>query len=254
MSANGCYFRSYFAVVSALSAVACGDAARPRLPDSARPGIPAAYTARSAEFVPDVSPSTLTSSLDHPLFPAPPGAAWSYLADTDEGEERIEVRVETETHAVWGTNARVLRDTAFLNGEMVEDTRDWFARDAGGNVWYLGEDTATYEGGQVVCRCGSWEAGVAGAQPGVAMLAEPLVGDAYRQEYLPGEAEDVGEIVSVVESVSVPAGSWTNCLKTRDRSAIEADADEYKYYCPGVGLVLEEEDEARVELVEYSGL
>lgn len=238
----------------ALSLAACSDTASPALPDSARTSIPAAYIARATEFSPDVSASTLTDTLDHPLFPAPPGAAWTYRAATDEGEERIEVRVEVDTHAVWGTDARVVRDTAFLDDEMVEDTRDWFARDADGNVWYLGEDTATYEAGELVDTAGAWEAGVDGALPGVVMLAEPAVGDVYRQEYLRGEAEDIGEIVSLAESVSVPAGSWSNCLQTRDRSAIDPDADEYKYYCPGVGLVLEEEEGTRVELTDYSGL
>jgi hypothetical protein len=241
-------------VVCALSLIACSDTSSPRLHGSARLDIPAAYDPRATQFVPDVAAATLSSTLTHPLFPAPPGAAWTFVSDTDEGREQIEVRVEADTHPVWGTNSRVLRDTLFLDGEMVEDTRDWFAGDTDGNVWYLGEDTVTYEGGQIVCTCGSWQAGVGEAQPGVAMLAEPAVGDVYRQEYLLGEAEDIGEIVSLAETVSVPAGSWSNCLKTRDRSVVEPDADEYKYYCPGVGLVLEEENGDRVELVEYSGL
>ena len=58
------------------------------------------------------------------------------------------------------------------------DTSDNF-----GNVWYFGEETATYSGGQVLSTEGSWEAGVDGAQPGIIMLADPQVGDAYRQEF-----------------------------------------------------------------------
>jgi hypothetical protein len=245
---------TYVPLACALALVACSDTHSPSLHGSARLDIPAAYDPQALAFVPDLAAATLSSMVGHPMFPAPPGAAWTYVSETDEGEERVEVRVEADTHAVWGTDSRVLRDMLFLDDELVEDTRDWFARDADGNVWYLGEDTVTYEAGQIVCACGSWEAGVGGAQPGVAMLADPQIGDVYRQEYLPGEAEDVGEIVSLAETVSVPAGSWSNCLKTRDRSVVEPDADEYKYYCPGVGLVLEEENGARVELSKYSGL
>ena len=84
------------------------------------------------------------------------------------------------------------------------------------------------------------------------MLSNPQVGDAYRQEYYPGQAEDVAEVVSLDESVFTRAGSWTGCLKTRDRSAIDPDEDELKYYCPGVGLVLEETEDERVELVSTS--
>lgn len=245
---------SCVALSCAVWAVACGEEPAPPLPSSARLSIPAAYNLQAAEFDPRVSASSLRSTVDNPLFPAPPGAAWTYRAQTDEGEERIEVEVEADTLAVWGTNARVVHDTAFLDDEMIEDTRDWFAQDGEGNVWYLGEDTVSYEAGQAVCSCGAWEAGIAGALPGVAMPADPAVGDVYRQEYLRGEAEDIGEIVSLAESVTVPAGSWSNCLKTRDRSVVDPDADEYKYYCPGVGLVLEEEADTRVELIAYTGL
>ena len=78
-----------------------------------------------------------------------------------------------------------------VDGELVEDTYDWYAQDAAGAVWYLGEDSKEYEGGEVVSTGGSWEAGVDGALPGIIMAADPRLGDAYRQEYYPGEAEDM---------------------------------------------------------------
>lgn len=205
-------------------------------------------------YTPDVEARDLGATLDNPLFPAPVGARWVYSADTEEGLERIEVVVLPETRPVWGTTARVVRDTVRLDGDVVEDTWDWYAQDLAGNVWYLGEDTSEYEDGNIVCNCGAWEAGVSAALPGVIMLAQPAVGDVYRQEYLEGEAEDLAEVVSLDASVSVAAGSWTGCTKTRERSAVEPELDEFKYYCPGVGNVLVEEDDVRVELVEYSGL
>jgi hypothetical protein len=205
-------------------------------------------------YEPDVSADELTALVDNPLFPAPVGATWVYQAETEDGTERIEVSVLSETKNVWGATARVVRDTVTVDGELAEDTWDWYAEDGEGNVWYLGEDTAEYEDGEEVCRCGAWESGVDGALPGVVMLAAPEIGDSYRQEYLAGEAEDYAEVVSLSETVTVPAGTFEGCLKTHDQSAIEPGLDEFKYYCPGVGNVLVEEGDVRVELIEVSGL
>jgi hypothetical protein len=205
-------------------------------------------------YAPRIAAAELSADVTNPLFPAPVGATWVFEAETDEGIERIEIEVEAETMDVWGTSARVVRDTEFLDGEMIEDTWDWFAQDEAGNVWYLGEDTQEYEDGEVVSTEGAWEAGVDGALPGVVMLGDPQVGDEYRQEFFEGEAEDYGEVVSLDETVAVEAGEWTGCVKTRDRSVLDPELDEFKYYCADVGTVLIEEGDVRVELIEYAGL
>jgi len=58
-------------------------------------------------------------------------------------------------------------------------------------------------------------------------------------------------------SVTVPYGSFTGCLKTEEWNALENNSDEDKYYCPGIGGVLEvvthSEDE-RVELITLTGM
>ena len=85
------------------------------------------------------------------------------------------------------------------------------------------------------------------------MKATPQVGDSYRQEYYAGQAEDMADVLALGESVQVPYGSFTDCLKTRDWTPLEPDADEYKYYSPEVGGVVLEvgvQDGERVELIE----
>lgn len=236
------------------AAVACGgdDEAEPLAVSN---GLGPAPFDPGETYAPDVRVAELSTTVDNRFFPAPPGARWVYEAQTDEGVERIEVSVDADPRLVNGVTATVVRDTVYLAGEMIEDTWDWYAQDPTGNVWYLGEETYEYENGQVVCDCGAWEWGVdAAALPGVLMLATPTVGVVYRQEYLPGEAEDVGQVVALDVSVDVPAGSFTGCIRTRDRSALDLEVDEYKTYCPGIGPVLEEADDERVELIEYSGL
>jgi hypothetical protein len=123
----------------------------------------------------------------------------------------------------------------------------------------MGEEVINYEyddEGNVIDTNGDggWEAGedVAGigtaAEPGIIMKAKFVVGDTYRQEYYPGEAEDMGEIVAVNVLVTLANGETFVCLKTRDFTPLEPDVEEFKYYAPGIGVVLEEEDGERLEL------
>ncbi len=205
-------------------------------------------------YDPDIEPDDFSDGIENPFFPLTVGATWTYEAETDDGTERIEMEVLNETRQVFGIDAVVVRDTAYLDDEIIEDTWDWFAEDAHGNVWYLGEDTHEYEDGEITSNAGAWEAGVDGALPGIVMPFEPDVGDAFFQEYYIGEAEDMAEIVSLDETVSVPAGEFSGCIKTRDYSAIDPTLNESKYWCEGVGLALVEEDDVRVELISFSGV
>lgn len=204
-------------------------------------------------YMPVLDASTFSNVVDNPLLTLAPGQKLVYEGQTEEGLERIEVTVTTDTKTVMGIEAVVVHDQVFLDGELIEDTFDWYAEDAEGNVWYLGEDTKELDGGEVVSTEGSWEAGVDGAQPGVVMWAHPELGQAYRQEYYAGKAEDMGEIVALGETVETAFGTFEGCLKTRDWTPLEAQVDEYKWYCPAIGgLVLEEGiySGERIELVE----
>jgi hypothetical protein len=206
-------------------------------------------------YAPAIDPADFVDVVDNPLLPLAPGSRWVYEGVTDEGTERIEVVVTDEHREVMGVSTVVVRDTATLDGEVIEDTYDWFAQDQDGNVWYFGEDTTAYEGGEPVDTEGSWEAGVDGALPGIVMLAHPAVGDAYRQEYLAGEAEDMGEVVRVGDAETVPFGAFDDLVVTEDWTPLEPDVVEEKYYAAGVGLVLEvgvTGGEERVELVEFT--
>jgi hypothetical protein len=232
----------------ALAAPACGS------DDDSGGGNPAPFDPAMPEPYEPAIPSDLGPNITNPLFPFPVGATWTYQATTEDGLEEINLSVEAETRVVHGVEARVVRDTVTVDGEVIEDTWDWYAQDGDGNVWYLGEDTTEYENGEVVCHCGAWEWGMDDALPGVVMLGEPQVGDVYRQEYLAGEAEDYAEVMSVDETLEVAGETFTGCVKTNDRSAIDPELDEFKYYCPGIGTVLVEEPDATEELIEYSGL
>ena len=188
----------------------------------------------------DVDPERFSADITNRYWPMEPGAQWTYREIDEEGKTLdVVVTVSTETKKVAnGVTARVVRDTVTADGEVVEDTFDWYAQDDAGNVWYLGEDTAEFEDGEVSSREGSWEAGKDGAQPGIIMPAEPADDMKYRQEYSKGVAEDNGEILGAEEYVDVPAGHYDDVVLTKDTNALEPDVLEYKLYAPNVGPVL----------------
>lgn len=188
---------------------------------------------------PVFEPTTATATIDNPWLPLVPGTTAVFEGTTSGGFERIEETVTTRTKTILGAPCVVVESRAYVDGELVEETLDWYSQDAEGNVWYLGEDTKEYEGGVVVSTEGSWEAGVDGAEPGILMLAAPEVGDAYRQEYYEGEAEDMAEVVGLDVPVTLGDGTPYTCLVTREWTPLEPDQDERKYYAEGVGLVRE---------------
>jgi hypothetical protein len=203
-------------------------------------------------YNPDIDPSDFVASITNPLLALVPGTTFLYEATTPEGLQRIEVAVTQDTKEILGVTCTVVRDSVTLDGQLIEDTRDWYAQDSAGNVWYFGEDSKSYEGGVVVSTEGSWEAGVDGAKPGIVMEADPQVGDTYRQEYLRGVAEDMATVVGLGESATVPYDSFDNCLKTKDFSRLDPGVVEYKFYAPGVGQILTLDGDVREELVSKS--
>ncbi len=191
-----------------------------------------------ATYDPSIIPADFVPGIDNSLMPLVPGTIYAY-----EGtDETVSVAVTGTTKTIMEVTCIEVRDTVRVLGSVVEDTLDWYAQDADGNVWYFGEDTREYAGSEVVSTEGSWEAGVDGAKPGIVMFAPtalPPAGSAYRQEYYACEAEDFAEVAATGQSVTVPAGTFDRCLQTREFTPLEPDVNENKWYAPGVGLVLE---------------
>ena len=225
-------------VVAAFSVASCAAGDEPSSDDAPSPA--AGFDLPTGDEPVELDPSEFTTEIDNPYWPMEPGTRWTYLEIDEEGSEvKVVVIVTNETKLIAnGITARVVRDTVTLDGEIIEDTKDWYAQDAAGNIWYLGEDTAEFENGRITTRSGSFEAGVDGALPGIIIPADPQPGMKYRQEYYAGEAEDNGEVLSVHEMAEVPFGHFTDMLLTKDTVALEPDVLEYKLYAPGIGPVL----------------
>jgi hypothetical protein len=192
-------------------------------------------------YNPVIDPASFVSTVDNPYFPLKPGTTLTYEGVRDGKGQRDVFAITGETKVIMGVTSLVVRDTAtrIADGKLIEKTDDWFAQDKEGNVWYMGEDTKTYDAsGNVDSTEGSWEGGVDGALPGIVMPADPQAPSAYRQEYYKGQAEDQAWIVSLTQSVTVPYLTSKNAIETLEWSELEPDVIETKYYVSGIGLVL----------------
>jgi hypothetical protein len=208
-----------------------------------------------APYDPLIAPSNFVGNINNPLFPLTPGTTYYYIGQTAQGVESNVVSVTFNTKVILGVTCVEVHDVVYVDGELEEDTLDWYAQDKDGNVWYFGEHSEQISGGTIVGLEGSFVAGEEGAKPGIIMKAHPAVGDFYRQEFLLKDAEDVAEVISLNENVTVTAGSYDDCLKTEETSPLEPDALEHKFYASGVGnvLVVDEATGERLELVRVQG-
>jgi hypothetical protein len=223
-----------------LATASCGGQANvAEAPTSARSSAGNGDLPRGDEPV-TLDPTTFTTRIDNRWWPMAPGTRWRYRETDQEGAGReIVVTVTNQTKTLAnGVTARVVRDTVSEDGTITEDTFDFYAQDKHGNIWYLGEDTAEFENGKLTTKAGSFEAGVDGAMAGVIMPAHPRDGQAYRQEYYKGEAEDRGEVLSTHELAETPYGRFKRALLTKDTTPLEPNVLEYKLYAPRIGPVL----------------
>lgn len=205
----------------------------------------------------------------NPWFPLVQGNEWvyegSFEEDGDLVTETIVVSVLNETKFVDGITCLVVRDVVTVDDELIEDTDDWFAQDLDGNVWYCGEEVKDYETfdddepplPELISDDGSFKAGRDGDKGGVLLPQVPVVGALFRQELSVGNAEDAIEVLAIDgDETAVAASCNAQCLVTRDFSPLDPEANENKYYAPGVGLILEVDLNTgdRVELIDFTAL
>jgi len=204
-----------------------------------------------SSYKPDINPANFSNStiITNPYYPATPGKKYIYEGQTDEGFERVEEQRLNTTKTNMGITCIVSNFKGYVNGELVEETWDWYAQDNEGTLWYFGEEVNNYQNGTLSDHGGSWEAGVDGAQPGKIMPANPQTGMKYREEYYFGHAEDEAEILGTGLSETISLGTYNNCIKTKNWTALEPDALENKIYAPGIGLIKEIDIPGKFEIV-----
>lgn len=224
--------------------------------------------------------------ISNPFWPLTVGSEFGYRAITEDECEFNKLVVTGETYTVeveegvfidtrvirdqeWGAELDEEGECDLESAELLEDTKDYFAEDDDGNIWYFGEETYAKHDEDGECEIvsdGSWEAGkpvddpeVDPAIPGIVMLAEPKSGDRYRQEFLEDEAEDQAAVIRLNGRVFIDAGDFTDCLITQEWTTLDHGNNEHKYYCltaaegDSPGLVYIRELHGKTVNVEYIG-
>lgn len=241
----------------------------PPAPTETATGSPSASATSSepveaADFDPaNFDPST---AVDNEWFPLTPGTQFVYRGSSlDDGEplsHEVVFTVSDMVKEVAGVQVVVIWDRDYTEGELVEEEIAFFAQDRDGNVWHLGQYPEELENGKLVKSPG-WVAGEEGAKAGIAMKAEPKVGDpGYSQGYAPAPLnwDDWGKTAEVGVETCVPADCYENVLVVEEFEPSKPGAFQLKYYAPGVGNVRvgwrgkNDEDHEVLKLIEIRQL
>jgi hypothetical protein len=191
-----------------------------------------------------ISSCKMVTTGKNPYFVLEPGFQLVF----EGGDTKMQITVLDETKKVDGVMTRAVEEREWKNGRLYEVSKNYFAMcEQTKDVFYFGEDVDYYENNKVVKHDGSWLAGVNGNRAGLIMPGAPKVKMRYYQELAPGVAMDRAEIVSLTETCTTPAGTFQNCMKVKEGSALKFWESEYKYHAPGIGLVRDDD----LQLVKY---
>lgn len=217
---------------------------------------PLANVAIAEPVLPDFAAADFSQPAENPYFPLRIGLTRTLMGTgMENGEPVVELGVLTVIGpgpVIMGAQSVTVIDEAYSGGRLVERTYDYFAADAEGNVWYLGEDVENFRYDDAGILTGTdnasaWRAGVNGAVPGITMPIDLTLGASLFQEHAPvEEAMDYAELVETGLTIDTPEGQFTDVIKFFEGSTVEADLREFKYYAPGVGMIRADEhlDEA----------
>ena len=198
-------------------------------------------------------PTHFSAHVTNPWFPLKPGTRYVYTGVKDGKSARDVVFVTHATRVIDGAPCATVRDRLYLNGKLAERTTDWYSQDVRGNVWYFGEETAELAHGRVTSTEGTWLAGADGAQAGIYITAQPVLGRSYRQEYYKGHAEDHFKAIALVGTAGHP--QQKTVLVTEEWTPLEPGVIDHKFYARGVGTIVEQTEhggDERLELVSLT--
>jgi hypothetical protein len=184
-----------------------------------------------------------SAQIDNQWMPLKPGTRYVYEGVTVEDDgatvpHRVEIHVTDLTKVIGGIRSVVTWDLDYSDGELVEAELAFFAQDKDGNVWRMGEYPEEYDAGKVVAAP-TWIHGLQEARAGIMMKADPRTGTpSYSQGWGPAvNWTDRGQVDELGQKTCVPVNCYENVLVIAETSQSEPDAQQLKYYAPGVGNV-----------------
>lgn len=188
---------------------------------------------------PEAGPFSL--NINNPFFPVVVDSQSMLEGVDDEGATiLLIITVLDETEVVADVTTRVLEEMELVDDELIEVSRNFFAQAPDGTVCYFGEEVDIFEDGVIVSHEGAWRADEPGNQPGIIMLANPVVGDIYSQEDAPEVAEDQAEVQALGETIVVPAGTFNDTLRTEDCNRLDGTTDT-KVFVRDIGLAIDQD-------------
>lgn len=181
--------------------------------------------------------------IDNRWFPLTPGTQLvlrgSSLEDGERLEHKVVSTVSDVSKEVAGVRVRVLWELDYTDGELEEAELAFFAQDRAGNVWHLGQYPEEYADGKIEKSPG-WIAGEEGARAGIAMKAEPKLGEpSYAQGFAPPPINwlDRARTFEIGAETCVPVDCYEDVVITEEFERRIPGAFQLKYYAPDVGNV-----------------
>jgi hypothetical protein len=194
---------------------------------------------------------------ENPYFILQPGYQLVLEGEEDGETVRVEITVLNKTETIdlpeiGSVTTRVVEEVETTDGELTEISRNFFAIcDPTNDVYYFGEEVDIYNEDGTITHEGAWRAGEPDedglAEPGIVMPGTFLLGSRYYQELADGIALDRAEHTEMGLEVTVPAGTFTDCVQVIETTPLEPGSESEKVYCPEVGLVMDGE----IGLVKY---
>lgn len=207
--------------------------------------------------LPDIEKAGFSLQVTHTHMHMVTGNTWEYDAVTPAGTEHTTVEIPADRRAFSKPNveATAVVRAVTLGGAKVRESTTWLGMDSTGSVWQFGKDECVYEGATCTATADSWEWAHGDARPGIVLPGGPDSDPGpYYEVYYKDHVEDVAEVLSVGEAVTVPGGSFGDCVKMQHTSKLDASVNRVIYYCPIVGIALIEEDGVKTELTHFGGV
>lgn len=216
------------------------DVPTPTAQQTAAPSTGAAVVTSARDFDPAAFGDTAV--VDNPYFPLVPGTRFTWeghaLDDGERLDRKVVFVVSDMVKVIGGVNTVVGLDLDYNDGERAEQEIMFFAQDADGNVWLMGEYPEEYEGNKIV-KTPAWIHGNAGALAGLAMKATQSPDDAaYAQGWGPQIGwNDRADVFAMGEQTCTPVDCYDDVLIMREFGLDKPGASQLKSYAPGVGTV-----------------
>lgn len=169
--------------------------------------------------------------------------------------ERVERTAKPDVHKISQVGGQTIEALAVedrefdSSGNLTETTLDYFSQDDDGNVYYMGEDVDEYKDGKISGHGGAWMFDNDTQKLGLQMPAHPKIGDQFKSENAAPITWEADEVVSLSETATVPAGTFSNCVKIEERAS--GGDPEYKLYATNVGCVEEIESKNPLLLLSH---